>query len=90
MRRRQDEDLEQLSESVARIGNMGKTIGNELSEQDQLLTGLEEDVDGTMSRLTAATKKLEQVIKKSGLRGQIAIIACLLMALIGLTVIAFS
>jgi len=40
-----------------RIGKVGLVISEELSEQDKLLTDLEEDVDGTMSRLKAATAR---------------------------------
>ena len=66
------------------------------SLQGKLLGELEDDVDGTMSRLKAATvraqlgahllphpllqKKLEQVIKKSGMGCQIGIILCLIVS----------
>ena len=86
--RRQDEDLDELSESVARLGNVGLTIGEELDAQGKMLEELEEDVDGTTTRLAAAQRKLTQVIKKSGMGGQIAIIICLIITLVVLMVIA--
>ena len=72
-RRQQDQDLDELSESVARLGQVGRTIGEELDTQ------LEEDVDGTTTRLGAAQKKLVQVIKRSGMGGQMAIVGVLLV-----------
>ena len=39
---------------MARLGNVGLTIGEELDAQGKLLEDLEEDVDGTTSRLAAA------------------------------------
>jgi hypothetical protein len=55
-----------------------------------MLEDLEEDVDGTSSRLSAAQRKLTQVIKKSGMGGQIAIIVCLLVTLVVLMVVAVN
>jgi len=62
--RRQDEDLEDLGQTVARLGQVGLTIGEELDAQSKMLEELEDDVDGTSSRLTAAQRKLAQVIKR--------------------------
>ena len=55
-----------------------------------MLEELEEDVDGTTTRLAAAQRKLTQVIKKSGMGGQIAIIICLIITLVVLMVIAVN
>ena len=55
-----------------------------------MLEELEEDVDGTTTRLAAAQRKLTQVIKKSGMGGQIAIIICLIVTLVVLMVIAVA
>lgn len=96
--RRQDEDLDDLAVHVARLGTVGRTIGQELDEQGKMLEELEEDVDGTTTRLGAAQRKLTrgsaidsthifvlifaaEVIKKSGMSGQLAIIGCLISAL---------
>jgi syntaxin 6 len=40
MRRRQDADLDDLSESVARLGNVGLTIGEELDAQARVAARL--------------------------------------------------
>jgi len=90
-----------LSESVARLGQVGRTIGEELDTQvsgtcsvpcrlctharhdcaiqGKMLDELEEDVDGTTTRLGAAQKKLVQVIKRSGMGGQMAIVGVLVV-----------
>ena len=44
-----------------------------------MLDELEEDVDGTTTRLGAAQKKLVQVIKRSGMGGQMAIVGVLVV-----------
>lgn len=52
--RRQDEDLEQLSTHVVRIGELGKEMGQELHLQGQLLDELDAEIDGTSTRIQAA------------------------------------
>ena len=88
--RRQDEDLDQLGNQVQRIGHMGLQINEELTSQNDLIEQLDEDVEGTSSRLAAAQKKMNSVLKKAGLKGQIMIIVFLLVLLIILILIAFS
>ena len=88
--RRQDEDLDQLGDQVQRIGHMGLQINEELTSQNNLIEQLDEDVEGTSSRLAAAQKKMNSVLKKAGLKGQIMIIVFLLALLIILILIAFS
>ena len=80
--RRQDEDLEDLSEAVKKLGVVAGTIGEELDSQGKLLDDLEEDVDGVGNRLGAAQRKLKTVIEKTGMKGQLAIIACLVITLV--------
>lgn len=50
---------------------------------------LEQDVEGTKSRLQAAQRKMNQVLKKAGTRGQLAIIAVLTALLVVLFLVAF-
>lgn len=87
---RQDEDLEELSKGVVRLGEVGKTIGEELSQQNKMLTEVEGQADTVSSRLRAAERKMQQVLKKAGVCGQLAIIAALIVILIILIAIAFS
>jgi syntaxin 6 len=72
--RRQDEDLDDISASITRIGQVGLTIGEELASQSKMLEDLEEDVDGVNARLQAAEKKMREVLKRAGLRGQLCVI----------------
>lgn len=88
--RRQDEDLDQLGDHVQRIGHMGLQIHDELQGQNVLLEQLDEDVEGTTSRLAAAQKKINTVLQKAGLRGQLMIIGILIVLLVVLIMIAFS
>lgn len=88
--RQQDNDLDQLGEHVIRIGHMGRQIGEELGQQSTLIDELDADIDGTSNRLAAAQKKMNHVLKKAGLRGQLCIILVLIVLLVVLLLAAFS
>ena len=89
MLQNQDVDLEDISVSIQRIGEVGLTIGEELATQGKMLEDLEQDVEGTNSRLAAVQRKMNQVFKKAGTKGQMIIIAVLTVILIILFLIAF-
>jgi hypothetical protein len=55
-----------------------------------MLEDLEEDVDGVNARLAAAERKMREVLKKVGLRGQICVIIFLTIILFILFAIAFQ
>ena len=88
--RRQDEDLDDISASITRIGQVGLTIGEELASQSKMLEDLDEDVDGVNARLAAAERKMRDVVKKVGLRGQLGGIFFLTVVLFVLFAIAFK
>ena len=88
--RRQDEDLDDISASITRIGQVGLTIGEELASQSKMLEDLDEDVDGVNARLAAAERKMRDVLKKVGLRGQLCVIFFLTVVLFVLFAIAFQ
>ena len=88
--RRQDEDLDQIGNAAQRLGHMGLQIHDELQTQNVMLEELDEDVEQTTSRLAAAQKKINTVLQKAGLRGQLMIIGILLVLLVILVLIAFS
>lgn len=83
----QDEELEELSQGVVRLGEVGRTIGEELNTQNQMLSGVEEQADTITGRLRAAERKMQQVMKKTGMCGQISIIVCLIVTLIVLIIL---
>jgi syntaxin 6 len=87
--RKQDADLDDISVSIQRLGQVGLTIGEELETQGKMIDELEQDVDGTNSRLAAAQRKMNQVLKKAGMKGQMCIIVILTAILIILFLIAF-
>ena len=89
MLQNQDVDLEDISVSIQRIGEVGLTIGEELATQGKMLEDLEQDVEGTNSRLAAVQRKMNQVFKKAWTKGQMIIIAVLTVILIILFLIAF-
>ena len=86
--RKQDADLDDISVSIQRLGQVGLTIGEELETQGKMIDELEQDVDGTNSRLAAAQRKMNQVLKKAGMKGQMCIIVILTAILIILFLIA--
>lgn len=65
-RRRQDEDLDQLSTHVVRIGELGKEMGQELHLQGQLLDELDTEIEGTSTRIAAAQKKVRAQPRAAG------------------------
>lgn len=73
-----------------KLGHMGRQIGEELGNQNQMLDELDADIDSTNNRLMAAQKKMTHVLKKAGMRGQLCIIAVLFILLVVLLLIAFS
>ena len=50
----------------------------------------DEEVEGTHHRLAAAQKKMNNVLKKMGMRGQLCLIAFLIGVLVLLIVLIFS
>jgi hypothetical protein len=49
--REQEEDLDDLSETIMRLGAVGLTIHEELSSQERLIDELGNDMDSTATRL---------------------------------------
>ena len=78
---RQDEDLDDLSGAVTRLGQVGLTISNELESQSQIIDEMNDSTESTMVRLKAASRKMEDVIKKSGMRGHCCILVVLTLIL---------
>ncbi|KAL3700595.1 hypothetical protein R1sor_018617 [Riccia sorocarpa] len=85
----QDQDLDELTESVQRMGNIGLAIHDELDSQDVLISDVGRDVDTTTSKLAYTQKKLEHMIKKAGAKGQIILIVVLVILLAVLIMLIF-
>ncbi|KAL9661283.1 hypothetical protein QQ045_026107 [Rhodiola kirilowii] len=87
--KQQDEELDELSASVERIGGVGLTIHEELLAQEKIIDELGTDMDSTTNRLDFVQKKVAIVMKKAGVKGQIMMILFLLALFIILFVLVF-
>ncbi|KAK6128394.1 hypothetical protein DH2020_037870 [Rehmannia glutinosa] len=87
--RQQDEELDELSASVERIGGVGLTIHEELLAQEKIIDELGTEMDSTSNRLDFVQKKVAMVMKKAGAKGQIMMILFLLALFIVLFVLVF-
>eukprot|EP00793_Prasinoderma_coloniale_P003756 PRCOL_00003132-RA len=87
--RQQDTDLEALSVSVQRLGGVGKTIAEELETQATMLDDLDEEADTVLGRLNATQRRLQRLVKKAGMRGQICMVVFLLITLCVLVAFTF-
>eukprot|EP01112_Ceratiomyxa_fruticulosa_P004371 TRINITY_DN1491_c0_g2_i1.p1 TRINITY_DN1491_c0_g2~~TRINITY_DN1491_c0_g2_i1.p1 ORF type:complete len:252 (+),score=39.78 TRINITY_DN1491_c0_g2_i1:468-1223(+) len=85
----QDKDLDQLSNTVATLGQMGQAISSELSLQDRILTDLSNKVDNTSGRLGVVMRKLSKLIESASDRTQWCIIGVLALILIALIIVVF-
>ncbi|CAL9098911.1 unnamed protein product [Musa textilis] len=63
---KQDEELDELSASVWRIGDVGVTIHDELVGQGKILAELGMEMETTSNRLDFVQKKVALVMKKAG------------------------
>ena len=61
-----------------------------LGMQGTMLDELDDDIDGTATRLQAAQKRMNHVLKKAGMKGQLCLILGLTALLAILVVVAFS
>ncbi|KAL0431142.1 UNVERIFIED_CONTAM: syntaxin [Sesamum radiatum] len=87
--RQQDEELDELSASVQRIGDVGLTIHEELLAQEKIIDELGTEMEGTSNRLDFVQKKVAMVMKKAGAKGQLMMILFLLALFIVLFVLVF-
>ncbi|XP_028053126.1 syntaxin-61-like [Camellia sinensis] len=90
--KQQDEELNELSASVERIGGVGLTIHEELLAQDsieKIIDDLGTEMESTSNRLDFVQKKVAVVMKKAGAKGQIMMILFLVVLFIVLFVLVF-
>ncbi|XP_054796400.1 syntaxin-61 [Prosopis cineraria] len=87
--KQQDEELDELSASVQRIGGVGLTIHEELLAQEKIIDDLGAEMDSTSNRLDFVQKKVAMVMKKAGAKGQIMMILALLALFIFLFILVF-
>ncbi|XP_019440725.1 PREDICTED: syntaxin-61-like isoform X1 [Lupinus angustifolius] len=87
--KRQDEELDELSLSVQRIGGVGLTIHEELIGQERIIDELGSEMDSTSNRLDFVQKKVAMVMKKASAKGQIMMILGLFALFIFLFILVF-
>ncbi|TYG94497.1 hypothetical protein ES288_A11G192600v1 [Gossypium darwinii] len=89
--KQQDEELDELSASVERIGGVGLTIHEELLAQmsEKIIDDLGTKMDSTTNRLDFVQKKVAMVLKKASAKGQIMMILFLLVLFIILFILVF-
>ncbi|KAF7831296.1 syntaxin-61 [Senna tora] len=85
----QDEELDELSASVQRIGGVGLTIHEELLAQEKIMDELGAEMDSTSNRLDFVQKKVAMVMKKAGAKGQIMMILALVVLFVFLFILVF-
>ena len=85
--REQDEQLNTLGQSIGRQRVLGISIGNELDEQNELLTDVESGVDRHQSTLDRARTRLGNVARKSKGNGSWITIAILIIVLMLLIIV---
>lgn len=61
----QDKVLDALHSSVTRLGAISEAIHEEITVQDRMLTELEEDVIRTDARVNDATRRTNQLIRRT-------------------------
>ncbi|ELP85263.1 syntaxin-61, putative [Entamoeba invadens IP1] len=63
--KKQDAQLDKLHENVKTVHEIGMTINDEISQQDQMLNEMSNQVDTTDQRIVSTKEKIDKVIEKS-------------------------
>lgn len=61
----QDTQIDNLMNTVTNIGTLGKTIGNELETDIQLLGRLDQGIDRNVGKMGKTQQKLNNFLKKT-------------------------
>lgn len=85
--RDQDEQLDQLGESIGRQHQLSIQIGDELDGHVALLDGMDGDVERHQNRLTGARRRLDRIRRKAGDNWSMMTIIGLIIILVILIVI---
>lgn len=85
----QDHVLEDISVHLGNVRHIGVQLNEELEEQALLMEDLEAEVDTTHTRLRMNTRRIQEMLRRSGMGKQLALIVGLSVVLLVLTVIAF-
>ena len=64
--KKQDEGLDVLATSVARLGELSMGISDELGQQNKMLESMETDLETSAEELDIVTRKTKEFIKRAG------------------------
>jgi len=78
----QDEGLEMLSASAARLGELSLNIHEEVSEQNKMLDEMDEDLDLAAMNLNTVTAKTRELVRSAGGKKYFCTIVCLSLVLL--------
>lgn len=87
--RQQDTDLDDLSNVVGVLGQMGTSIHSELEQHSRILDDLDAGVDNTSGRLNAVMRRVNKLLESTSDRVQWCLIIVLTLVLVGLVIIVF-
>jgi len=87
--RQQDTDLDDLSNVVGVLGQIGTSIHSELEQQSRILDDLEAGVDNTSGRLNSVMRRVNKLLESTSDRVQWCLIIVLTLILIGLVIVVF-
>lgn len=84
----QDEIIEDMSTVLERLHVMSQDIGNEIVEQDELIKETTEQTDTTYDKMKRVEKKMDELIRESGLTPCkfIGILSCIAIVLLILVI----
>jgi len=85
----QDDTLDDLGKSVARIGEMSLNISSELKEQESIIDDLNDRTDYTVNNMDDVNKMVASMLKSKEGRNQICLIIMLTLGLITVTTLIF-
>jgi hypothetical protein len=77
----QDETLDELDVAVTRVGHMAESIGDEIGQQNKILTEMEEDLTNVEEELGVVMGKLAKFLQTKD-RWQLGTILCLIATVI--------
>mmetsp|Transcript_9010 Transcript_9010/g.20951 ORF Transcript_9010/g.20951 Transcript_9010/m.20951 type:complete len:135 (+) Transcript_9010:222-626(+) len=82
MMKQQDEGLEMLGQSAARLGELSMNIHEEIGHQNKMLDEMEDDLESATTNLGIATAKTKALIQKSGGKRNFIIIVLLTVVVV--------
>mmetsp|Transcript_68805 Transcript_68805/g.179244 ORF Transcript_68805/g.179244 Transcript_68805/m.179244 type:complete len:184 (+) Transcript_68805:1-552(+) len=85
-----DEPLDQLGRSVNRLQDVTSVISREITSQNQMLTRLNSDAEGAMSRLERVKRMLDRLHLRDRNRCFFCIILCMLAALVAIFIMVVT